>query len=113
MDSLPGTDVFLGSIVSLGAGNNQQRDIIQGDPAPQAQGLLPRTLDRCRAGRLGALSQDQLARDGVRHGLPAKRVAGIRLLVDPNDFLAPQVFNPSDRRWFDEDKRYRVPAQCR
>jgi len=41
MDDLPSTDVLLGSIVSLGAGNNQQRDIIQ-----YTQHLKPRSTIR-------------------------------------------------------------------
>jgi hypothetical protein len=36
MDRLPATDVLLGSIVSLGAAANQQRDIIKVTPASQA-----------------------------------------------------------------------------
>jgi hypothetical protein len=39
MDNLPHPDVLLGSIVSLGAANNQQRDIIQIRFAPSAAEL--------------------------------------------------------------------------
>jgi len=113
MDSLPGTDVFLGSIVSLGAGNNQQRDIIKAIQHLKPKVYYPGHLTDVAQAGSALVSQDQLARDGVRHGLPQSEWPEFRLLVDPNDFLAPQVFNPSDRRWFDEDKRYRVLAQCR
>jgi hypothetical protein len=57
----PATDVLLGSIVSLRAAANQQRDI--GHPTDVAQkgsGQWPQ----------------------------------FRLLIHPNDFLAPQVFDP-------------------
>src|SRR6185369_4018276 len=45
--------------------------------ASEAQGLLPRAPHRRRAARLGALSQDQLARDRDQHRLSAERMAGV------------------------------------
>ena len=109
----PTPNVLLGSIVSLGAANNQQRDIIH-----YIQHLKPKVYypghvtDVAQAG--SALYHKINWREtAVNMGFAQSEWPEFRLLVDPNDFLAPQVFNPSDRRWFDEDKRYRVPAQCR
>ena len=36
-----------------------------------------------------------------------------RLLMDPNDFLVPQVFDPKNERWEERDKSSRVPDACR
>jgi hypothetical protein len=41
-----------------------------------------------------------------------------RLLVDPNDFMVPQVFNPSDDRWRKEHEwhgrsHHHNPDPCR
>jgi len=36
-----------------------------------------------------------------------------RLLIDPNDFMVPQVFNPGDKRWTKtEEQIRRVASQC-
>ena len=36
-----------------------------------------------------------------------------RLLVDPNDFLVPQVFTPGDQRWSkSHEAERRVASQC-
>jgi hypothetical protein len=33
--------------------------------------------------------------------------------MDPNDFLAPQVFDPQNERWAERGKSARVPDACR
>jgi len=113
MDSLPGTDVFLGSIVSLGAGNNQQRDIIKVIQHLKPKVYYPGHLTDVAQAGSALYHKINWRETAFAMGFPQSEWPEFRLLVDPNDFLAPQVFNPSDRRWFDEDKRYRVPAQCR
>jgi hypothetical protein len=35
------------------------------------------------------------------------------LLIDPNDFLVPQVFDPKSDRWAERGKSARVPDACR
>ncbi len=39
----------------------------------------------------------------------------IRWIVDPNDYLKPMVFDPSDTRWENKDKdsRIQVDSVCR
>jgi hypothetical protein len=36
----------------------------------------------------------------------------LRWLVDPGDFLRPQVFDPDDRRWSTADSARRVSELC-
>jgi hypothetical protein len=114
MDKLPNTDVLFGSIVSLGAGTNQQRDIIQ-----YIQHLKPKVY---YPGHLTDVAQ---AGSALYHKINWRQTANnmgfaqsewpeFRLQVDPNDFLVPQVFDPSDKRWSKpREARERVRSQCR
>jgi hypothetical protein len=114
MDHLPSTDVLFGSIVSLGAGNNQQRDIIQ-----YIQHLKPKVYypghvtDVAQAG--SALYHKINWREtAVNMGFAQSEWPEFRLQVDPNDFMVPQIFDPSDRRWSkSRDAERRVHEQCR
>jgi len=114
MDRLPHPDVLLGSIVSLGAANNQQRDIIM-----YSQRLKPKVY---YPGHLTDVAQ---AGSAIYHKLSWQETAynmgwrqsewpEFRLQIDPNDFLVPQVFNTKDDRWNksrqDEDV---IRSQCR
>ncbi len=113
MDRLPRTDVLLGSIVSLGAGNNQQRDIIM-----YTQHLKPRVYypghvtDVAEAG--SALYHKINWRETATNmSFPQSEWPEFRLQIDPNDFMVPQVFDTRDDRWdktsAEED---RVRTQC-
>jgi L-ascorbate metabolism protein UlaG (beta-lactamase superfamily) len=99
MYRLPPTDVLLGSIVSLGAGNNQQRDIIQ-----YTQHLKPKvyypghTTDVAQAGS-AMYHKINWRETALSMGFPQDQWPEFRLLIDPNDFFVPQVFDPSDDRW--------------
>ena len=46
-------------------------------------------------------------------GFPQTEWPEFRLLLDPNDFLAPQVFDPKNERWEERGKSSRVPDACR
>ena len=113
MDRLPATDVFLGSIVSLGAGNNQQRDIIK-----VIQHLEPKIY---YPGHLTAVAQTGSAHyhrinwreTALNMGFPQSEWPEFRLQIDPNDFLLPQVFTPGDERWSERGKLARVAELCR
>ena len=114
MDKLPQTDVLLGSIVSLGAANNQQRDIIQYTQHLKPKVYYPGHLtDVAQAG--SALYHKINWRETAQNmGFPQSEWPEFRLLVDPNDFLVPQVFTPSDQRWSkSHDAERRVASQCR
>ena len=114
MDNLPHPDVLLGSIVSLGAANNQQRDIIQ-----YTQHLKPKVY---YPGHLTDVSQPGSAiyhkiswqETAVNMGFPQSEWPEFRLQIDPNDFLVPQVFNVKDDRWAkSRDQEGRIRSQCR
>jgi len=114
MDNLPQTDVLMGSIVSLGAANNQQRDIIQYTQHLKPKVYYPGHLtDVAQAG--SALYHKINWRETAQNmGFPQSEWPEFRLLVDPNDFLVPQVFTPSDQRWAkSHEAERRVAAQCR
>jgi len=114
MDSLPQPDVLLGSIVSLGATNNQQRDIITYTQHLKPKVYYPGHLtDVAQAG--SALYHKLNWRETAQNmGFPQSEWPEFRLLVDPNDFLVPQVFNTRDDRWSKSSSAEdRIRSQCR
>ena len=113
MDKLPQTDVLMGSIVSLGAGNNQQRDIIQYTQHLRPKVYYPGHLtDVAQAG--SALYHKINWRETAQNmGFPQSEWPEFRLLMDPNDFLVPQIFDPKNERWDERGKSARVPDACR
>lgn len=115
IDRLPETDVFFGSIVSLGAANNQQRDIIN-----VIQHLKPKVY---YPGHVTDVAQQGSAlyhsinfrETAYNMGFPQDQWPEIRTQIDPNDYLAPQVFDPKDKRWANKNNRHRDRhhSQCR
>lgn len=113
MDRLPSTDVFFGSIVSLGATNNQQRDIIKVIQHLKPKVYYPGHVTDV-AQRGSALYHKINWRETAQNmGFPQSEWPEMRMQVDPNDFLAPQVFDPQDQRWQERGKSSRIPAMCR
>jgi hypothetical protein len=113
MDNLPQTDVLMGSIVSLGAANNQQRDIIQYTQHLKPKVYYPGHLtDVAQAG--SALYHKINWRQTAQNmGFPQSEWPEFRLLVDPNDFMVPQVFTPGDERWSkSHEAERRARSQC-
>ena len=113
MSGLPQTDVLLGSIVSLGAGNNQQRDIIH-----YIQHLKPKVY---YPGHVTDVAQPGSAlyhkiswlQTATNMGFEESEWPELRTLVDPNDFMVPQVFNPGDERWEKTHEQIRrVASHC-
>jgi hypothetical protein len=103
----------MGSIVSLGAGNNQQRDIIQYTQHLKPKVFYPGHLtDVAQAG--SALYHKINWRETAQNmGFPQCEWPEFRLLADPNDFLVPQVFTPSDERWEkSREAEARVDSYC-
>ena len=114
MDGLPHPDVLLGSIVSLGATNNQQRDIIM-----YTQHLRPKVY---YPGHLTDVAQPGSAlyhkinwqQTALNMGFSQSDWPEFRLLVDPNDFMVPQVFNTRDDRWDkSSNQEDRIRSLCR
>jgi hypothetical protein len=113
MDKLPRTDVLFGSIVSLGAGNNQQRDIIHYTQHLKPKVYYPGHLtDVAQAG--SALYHKLSWREtALNMGFPQDDWPEFRLQVDPNDFLVPQVFDANDERWAkSRSAKERIRSQC-
>jgi hypothetical protein len=46
-------------------------------------------------------------------GWPKSEWPEFRLLVDPVNFLIPQVFDPHDERWAEQGRASAVDALCR
>jgi L-ascorbate metabolism protein UlaG (beta-lactamase superfamily) len=113
MDRLPSTDVFFGSIVSLGAGNNQQRDIIKVIQRLKPKVYYPGHVTDV-AQRGSALYHKINWRETAQNmAFPQSEWPELRMQIDPNDFLVPQVFDPKDDRWQERGKSGRMPDQCR
>jgi hypothetical protein len=99
MDRLPQTDVLLGSIVSLGSGNNQQRDIIQYTQHLKPKVYYPGHLTDVAQAGSALYHKINWRETAVNMGFPQSEWPEFRLQIDPNDFLVPQVFNTRDERW--------------
>ena len=97
MDRLPGTDVLFGSIVSLGAANNQQRDIINVIDHLKPKVYYPgHVTDVAQAGSV-MYHKINFRETWLAMGLG--EMPEFRAQIDPNDFGVPQVFDPKDDRW--------------
>jgi hypothetical protein len=113
MDRLPGTDVLLGSIVSLGAANNQERDIIKVTQHLKPKIYYPGHITDVAQKGSGVYHKIAWRETAVAMGFPQSEWPEFRLLIDPNDFLVPQVFDPKNERWEERGKSSRLPDQCR
>jgi len=114
MSSLPHTDVLMGSIVSLGAGNNQQRDIIKYTQHLRPKVYYPGHLTDVAQAGSALYHKINWRETAYAMGFPQSDWPEFRLLVDPNDFLVPQVFNVGDERWEkSREAQERVHSQCR
>jgi len=111
MDTLPQTDVLFGSIVSLGATNNQQRDIIKVQQHLKPKVYYPGHLTDVAQAGSAIYHKINWRETALAMGFPQSDWPEFRLLVDPNDFMVPQVFDPDDKRWAKSSKG--VPDLCR
>jgi hypothetical protein len=107
MQSLPLTDIELGSMVSLGFGTNGMRDPILYQlaiqpkvyiPVHQTNAAMPTSSLRFKTSYFAQL-------DAMN--VPQDQRPEARWVVDPNEYLKPQVYDPDDDRWKkpDRDKR--------
>jgi L-ascorbate metabolism protein UlaG (beta-lactamase superfamily) len=113
MDRLPATDVLLGSIVSLGATANQQRDIIKVTQHLRPKVYYPGHITDVAQKGSGIYHKIAWRETALNMGYPQEDWPEFRLLIDPNDFLVPQVFDPKSERWSERGKSSRVPDGCR
>jgi L-ascorbate metabolism protein UlaG (beta-lactamase superfamily) len=112
MDNLPNTDVLLGSIVSLGAANNQQRDIILAIQHLKPKVYYPGHVTDVAQPGSALYHKINWRETATNMGFPQSEWPEMRMLIDPNDFFVPQVFTPGDPRWANAAKAPRIAAQC-
>ena len=112
MDTLPRADVLLGSIVSLGAAANQQRDIVLVQQRLKPKVYIPGHLTDVAQKGSGIYHMMSWRQTALSMGWPQSEWPEFRLLLDPIDFLVPQVWSPGDPRWFQAEKGARVAQLC-
>lgn len=110
MDSLPQTNVELGSIVSLGFTTNGERDAVLYQQHLKPQVYVP--LHMTDVADVGSSLQWKKT---YLETLVAANVAvrpEPRWLVDPDDYLRPMAYDPDDRRWSIPGRHERVGQFC-
>jgi L-ascorbate metabolism protein UlaG (beta-lactamase superfamily) len=112
MDTLPRTDILLGSIVSLGAPANQERDIIMAQQHLKPKVFIPGHITDVAQKGSGIYHMMSWRETALNMGYPQSEWPEFRLLMDPIDFMVPQVWTPGDARWFDASKGARVAQLC-
>jgi hypothetical protein len=118
MDKLPQTDVEFGSVVSLGYATNGERDILL-----YLQHLKPQIYVNLHTTNVAAISSSLRFKKAYLQTIsqdskpsPSGKTyvtytPEIRWWVDPDDYLRPQVFDPSDPRWSNHEKNQRIAQQ--
>jgi hypothetical protein len=103
METLPKTDVEIGSIVSLGFPTNGERDNVTYTQHIRPKIFVPNHMTAVALEssslrwKVGFLQQE----DAMK--IPADQRPELRWLVDPDDYLRPLVFDPKDKRWGHSD----------
>ena len=110
MDSLPQTDVELGSIVSLGVGTNGVRD-----PILYQQHIRPQVYIPIHETDATPISSSLRYKNAYLKAVVAANVAvqpEIRWMVDPDDFVRPMVYDPKDDRWKKSNNQQTINKFC-
>jgi hypothetical protein len=99
MEEFRPTDVELGSPVSLGFGINGERDIVDYNThiAPKVFIPIHVTAVAVEGSSLEWLNGYRAQQKTM--GIPESEKPGVTWLVDPNDYLRPLVYDPTDARW--------------
>jgi len=107
MQSLPSTDIELGSMVSLGFGTNGMRDPILYQLAIQPQVYIPVHQTNAAMPTSSLRFKTSYFQQLDAMNVPQDQRPEARWVVDPNEYLKPQVYDPDDDRWEkpDRDKR--------
>lgn len=114
LESLPPTDVQLGTASSGNFNNNGLRDLIMYQEALQPRIYIPNHITSGTATReasslsvyAGYIEQLQLM------GRPREEWPEIRWLIDPTDYLKPIVFDSTGSAWANPQKRDRMNQFC-
>ena len=112
MDTLPNVDVLNGSIVSLGAANNQMRDIISVIQHLKPKVYIPGHITDVAQKGSGIYHMIAWRETALNMGFPQSEWPEFRLLLDPIDFAVPQVYSIFDQRWANPEKAARVAQFC-
>jgi hypothetical protein len=112
MDTLPNVDVLNGSIVSLGASNNQARDIISVIQHLKPKVYIPGHITDVAQKGSGIYHMIAWRETALNMGFPQSEWPEFRLLLDPIDFAVPQVYSIFDQRWANPEKAARVAQFC-
>jgi hypothetical protein len=110
MDSLPQTDVELGSIVSLGVGTNGVRD-----PILYQQHIRPLVYIPIHETDATPIGSSLRFKNAYLKAVVAANVAvqpEIRWMVDPDDFVRPMVYDPKDDRWKKSNNQQTINKFC-
>ena len=110
MESLPQTDIELGSIVSAGFATNAVRD-----PVMYQQHIKPQIYIPLHMTNVALISSSLEFKKTYLQTLDAEGVAyrpESRWMVDPNDYFKAMVYSPLDPRWFNPGKAARVQQFC-
>jgi hypothetical protein len=113
MDSLPQTDVELGSIVTLGVNTNGVRD-----PILYHQHIRPLVYIPIHETDATPVSSSLRYKKAYLQALVAANASvrpESRWMVDPDDFVRPMVYDPKDDRWQKEksDNQRRINQFCK
>ena len=111
MDSLPQTDVELGSIVSLGVGTNGVRD-----PILYQQHIRPQVYIPIHQTDATPISSSLRFKNAYLQAVVAANVPvrpESRWMVDPDDFVRPMVYDPKDDRWKKSDNQQQINKFCK
>jgi hypothetical protein len=93
------TDVEIGSVVSLGFGINGERDIVDYNTHIAPKVFIPNHLTAVAAESSSLEWKVGYRMEQAAMGIPDSSKPELLWLVDPNDYLRPIVFDPSDARW--------------
>jgi len=110
MESLPQADIEFGSIVSSGWATNGVRDVVM-----YQQHTRPKIYVPLHQTNVAALSSSLEFKKSFLLTQKAHDVSWrpeLRWLVDPDDFLRPMVYDPTDARWSSPGKAARVAEFC-
>jgi hypothetical protein len=109
MESLPATDVMFGSVISLGAASNQQRDIIHYIQRYRPKIFVPGHFSAVAAKGSSPYYLVNWRETASAMGFPEAEWPELRWMVDPLDYMKPMVYDPNDARWEksrDDERKY-------
>jgi hypothetical protein len=112
MDSLTPTDVEMGSVVSLGQTNNGERDVVMYNQHIKPQIYIPGHVTDVALPSSSPEYRIAYFQQNDAMGVPFSQRPELRWLVDPLDFIRPQIFSTTDVRWFNPNKAARIAQFC-